>query len=60
MDFPTHLRVKEQQTMGTDIAVKELVCRMTLQAVRAELWTGLPLYRWLGAEDVEAAPAATG
>lgn len=38
--------------------VKELVCRMTLEAVRGELQTGLPLYRWLGGGGWWAAPAA--
>jgi NADH dehydrogenase FAD-containing subunit len=39
-------------------AVKELVCRMTLEAVRGELHTGVPFYHWLGGEGWWAAPAA--
>lgn len=38
--------------------VKELVCRMTLEAVRGELRTGLPLYQWLGGEGWWAPAAA--
>lgn len=37
--------------------VKELVCRMTLEAVRGELRTGLPLYHWLGGDGWWAAAA---
>lgn len=37
--------------------VKELVCRMTLETVRGELRTGLPLYHWPGGGNWWAAPA---
>lgn len=38
--------------------VKEIVCRMTFEAVRGELRTGLALYHWLGGDGWWAAPAA--
>jgi NADH dehydrogenase FAD-containing subunit len=37
--------------------VKELICRMTLEAVRGELHSGLPLYRWRSGNGWWAAPA---
>lgn len=37
--------------------VKELICRMTMETLRGELATGLPLYRWMGGSDWSAQPA---
>lgn len=38
--------------------VKELICRMTLESLRGELRTGLPLYRWPGGGSWWATAAA--
>lgn len=44
-------------TGGAAATVKELICRMTLETVRGELRTGLPIYRWRGGDGWWAAPA---